>query len=204
MIEYHNVSLKFNNKTLVTNFNLKIEKGQKYLFKARSGKGKTTLAKLPLGFIKPFAGSIIIKEMILNKSNLKKIRGMIGYVSQDIELKKKTVNELIKEIFEYKINRRVKPSEEDIFELFDHFELNRDVLLKEVPLLSGGQRQRLGLIICILLNREIWILDEITSALDKELKQKVVDYVLNSNNTVIVISHDECWLDNSIIKVKEW
>lgn len=58
---------------------------------------------------------------------------------------------------------------------------------KNVDALSGGERQRLALIMGILLDRDIWILDEITTGLDLALKTKMVELVLSYNKTILVV-----------------
>jgi putative ABC transport system ATP-binding protein len=54
-----------------------------------------------------------------------------------------------------------------------------------------------------LLNREIFLLDEITSALNSELKNFIVQYFMKMQQTIIVVSHDEIWHKQAIRKV-EW
>ncbi len=68
--------------------------------------------------------------------------------------------------------------------------------------LSGGERQRLGLALCQLMDRPIWLLDEVTSGLDKTLKHKVYNMVMESDKTVLIISHDDIWDNQSIRKVR--
>ena len=68
--------------------------------------------------------------------------------------------------------------------------------------MSGGERQRLAIIISVLLKRNIFFLDEITSALDKHLKKKVADFFVEKDDwTAIIISHDPVWLENQSVKV---
>jgi ABC-type lipoprotein export system ATPase subunit len=64
--------------------------------------------------------------------------------------------------------------------------------------LSGGEKQRIGLIICKLLKRKIILLDEPSSALDKDTALKAIDFVFYlAETTIISISHDERWLARS-------
>jgi putative ABC transport system ATP-binding protein len=73
-------------------------------------------------------------------------------------------------------------------------ELEYDILDKNFQELSGGEKQRIGILITLLLNRDIYLLDEITSALDVNLKKKVADYFLAREDWIIlVISHDREW-----------
>ena len=79
--------------------------------------------------------------------------------------------------------------------------LPKDTLEKNVDTLSGGERQRLALILGILLDRDIWILDEITTGLDLELKTKMVDLVLGYDKTILVVSHDDIYKNQGLREV---
>ena len=201
MIELVDVTKKYGSKKLFENFNLSVKKGDKILLDAPSGKGKTTLVKLLLGFERPDKGEIYINNLKISRANLKNIRSQISYVSQDVDFMENKVTDLLDTIFKYKVNDKCCPENKEIIALFTKFGLDRNLLSKNVKELSGGERQRLGLIVCILLNRPIWLLDEVTASLDRDLKKTVVDEVLCSESTVIVISHDKYWHDANNIKV---
>ena len=79
--------------------------------------------------------------------------------------------------------------------------LPQDTLQKNVDALSGGERQRLALIMGILLDRDIWILDEITTGLDLTLKTKMVELVLSYNKTILVVSHDDIYQNRGLREV---
>lgn len=204
LIWFKDINLSFNDKVVFENFNMNINKGEKVLLSAPSGKGKSTLFKLLLGFQKLDGGEILFGDKRLEKNNLSYIRSNIGYVSQDVDLMNNRIWDLILEIFSYKYNRHIEITKEKVLRLIQHFDLPDDIIEKEVRQLSGGERQRLSLIICILLNREVWLLDEITSGLDKEMKEKVVDYILKQDKTMLIISHDKIWSKSDEVRIKEW
>ena len=80
---------------------------------------------------------------------------------------------------------------EKLNELLKYFELESDILEKEIERLSGGEKQRIAIINALLLEREIFLLDEISAALDKKLKIKTLDYFFkNKEYTILSISHD--------------
>jgi len=82
-------------------------------------------------------------------------------------------------------------SKAEIQKHFACFELSEDILSKNIEELSGGEKQRIAIINALILNRKIFFLDEITSALDKVLKARTLDYFLqNPDLTVLYISHD--------------
>lgn len=204
MIRFENINLEFDDKVLFDKFNMTISKGEKVLLRAPSGKGKSTLFKLLLGFKKQDNGEIIFDNHRLGKDTIHYFRENIAYVSQDIDLSNKNVWDLITEIFSYKLNKSKAISKEKVMDLFKYFTLPSKLLCKEINQLSGGQRQRLGLIICILLDREVWLLDEVTSGLDSALKELVVQYVLKQDKTILIISHDNVWLEKNNVRIEEW
>lgn len=204
MIKFKNINLSFDNNTVFQNFNLRIKQGEKILLRAPSGKGKSTLFKMFLGFQKPDSGEILFNNKVLKKESLLYFRKNISYVSQDVNLMNKKVWDLITEIFSYKYNRHIKITKDKVLSIVKYFKLPEDVFGKEVNELSGGERQRLGLIICILLDRQVWLLDEVASGLDKDMKDIVVDYVLKQDKTILIISHDKIWCQNDVVRIKEW
>lgn len=204
LIQFKDVNLSFDDKIVFENFNMDVIKGEKVLLKAPSGKGKSTLFKLFLGFQKFDSGEILFDGKKLNKSNLLYFRKNIGYVSQDVDLRNNKVWDFITEVFSYKHNRHIKIDKEKVLNIIKYFKLSPDIIEKEVRQLSGGERQRIGLIICILLDRQVWLLDEIASGLDRETKEIVVDYVLKQDKTILIISHDKIWYKNDAVRVEEW
>ncbi|WP_432404699.1 ABC transporter ATP-binding protein [Wukongibacter sp. M2B1] len=204
MIQFKDINLSFKDKIVFRNFNMNIKEGEKVLLNASSGKGKSTLFKLLLGFQKFDSGEILFENRKLDRNNLAYFRRNIGYVSQDVDLMDNKVWDLILEIFSYKYNRHIEINKEKVLKLIQYFNLTEDTIEKEIRVLSGGERQRLGLIICILLDRRVWILDEVASGLDKDMKEKVVDYILKQDKTMIIISHDKIWSKNDLVRIEEW
>ncbi len=204
MIQFKEINLAFGDQVVFADFNLNIAEGEKVLLRAASGRGKSTLFKLLLGFQRSDQGEILFKGRRLDRNNLFYFRRNIAYVSQDVDLRNLTVWDLINEIFDYKYNRTIPITKEKVMELIDFFLLPADLITKEVGQLSGGERQRLGLIICIMLNRPVWLLDEITTGLDQESKKVLVNYVLKQHKTVLIISHDQIWSKNNLVRVEEW
>ena len=204
MIQFKEISLAFGDQVVFADFNLNIAEGEKVLLRAASGRGKSTLFKLLLGFQRSDQGEILFKGRRLDRNNLCYFRRNIAYVSQDVDLRNLKVWDLINEIFDYKYNRTISITKEKVMELIDFFLLPADLITKEVGQLSGGERQRLGLIICIMLNRPVWLLDEITTGLDQESKKVLVNYVLKQHKTVLIISHDQIWSKNNLVRVEEW
>lgn len=191
MINFKNISIKFNDKIILNNFNLIVNAGEKILISGVSGKGKTTLLKLLLGFSTPNSGSILVDNLELNEQTINIIRNKIGYMPQSTPFLNVKVEKLIHTIFNYKENLKTKLDMSILIQTLKEFNLDSNILSKNINQLSGGEKQRLAFVIIILLDRKIWILDEITSSLDQDMKEKVINYILNTNKTVILVSHDK-------------
>ncbi|MGL5662401.1 MAG: ATP-binding cassette domain-containing protein, partial [Cetobacterium sp.] len=95
MINFKNISIKFNNKIVLHNFNLVVNTGEKILISGVSGKGKTTLLKLLLGFNTPNSGSVLVDNLELNEQNINIIRNKIGYMPQSTPFLNINVEKLI-------------------------------------------------------------------------------------------------------------
>ncbi|MFC1561453.1 ATP-binding cassette domain-containing protein [candidate division KSB1 bacterium] len=206
MIRFDNVTIRFNDKVVIRDFSLDINKGDKIVIRGKSGIGKSTLFRLILGFAKPEKGSVLFEEKKLDKQTVWDVRKKIAYVSQDLDIAEGTVRSIIEQTFEFKHNEHLRPGLSDIQRLFDLFELDRSILDKEYSELSGGEKQRVAIVVSILLKRDIFLLDESTSALDDKLSIKVIDYFLNKTEwTVVAISHGVEWERNNakVISLEE-
>lgn len=204
MIEIKNIVISFGGQIVFKDFSMVVKRGEKVLLSAPSGSGKSTLLKTLLGFQKPDSGSIAINNKIICKATLQEIRTSISYVSQDVELGNRTGQSMIDQVFSFKYNKHIKYESQDIEKLGLEFGLPKGFLKKNINHLSGGERQRFGFLICMLLDRDIWILDEVTSGLDHDLREQIINKVLLSDKTVIISSHDDIWKSYEAIRVVTW
>ncbi len=202
MIRFAGISVRFEDRLILEDFDLEIQTGEKVLLFGKSGIGKSTIIKLILGFVFPESGEIFLDGKKLDKKTIWDIRKKIAYVNQNLEIGEGKVIEQIKNTLDFKSNSQIKFDIGKIKKLFEYFELDEEFLEKKIEELSGGEKQRIAIIFAILLEREIYLLDEVTAALDEKLKQKIAEYFTeNENLTVLVISHDREWLDNKKVKV---
>lgn len=192
MFELQHITKQFSEKFVLQDFSFKIAQGDKINIAGRSGIGKTTLFRLLLGFEQPDSGTILYENKALNETSVWELRKKVAYVSQDLNIGRGNVQAFFDETLSLKANLPYKTnSKADIKQYFALFELSEDLLSKNIEELSGGEKQRIAIINALLLKRTIFFLDEITSALDKVLKTKVLDYFLqNPEFTVLYISHD--------------
>lgn len=192
LLELKNVSKSFSENYTLQNFSYIISEGDKIIISGRSGIGKTTLFKLLLGFEQPDAGSILFRSTKYDEENIWQVRKEIAYVPQNLNIGNGNVMQLFDSSIAISTKQKNrKTDQKKLNELLIYFELERNVLEKNLETLSGGEKQRIAIINAILLERKIYLLDEISSALDKKLKTKTIDYFFrNKDYTVLAISHD--------------
>jgi putative ABC transport system ATP-binding protein len=202
IIRYENAGISFGGKRVISDFSLRVLRGKKILLRGKSGIGKSTLFKMLLGFEKPSEGSLHYRGKPVNAQVAWEVRREVSYVSQDMDLGEGAVKDLLDEIFSYRSNRE-KRNPEKLNSLMKELELNQDILEKNFENLSGGEKQRIGILIALMLERDVFLLDEVTSALDSELKKKVVDHFLKHKDwTLFIISHDREWERDGVEIVK--
>lgn len=193
LIKYENIGFSFENRKILSGFNLTVKKNQKILLRGKSGTGKTTLLKILLGFTKPSEGTIYFRNRVIDSKTCWEARKEIAYVVQDTDLGEGKVKSLLDDIFSYRANKE-KLDHEKLRAFMRELELENDILEKNFQELSGGEKQRIGILIALLLNRNIYLLDEVTSALDAKLKKKIADYFLAREDwTLLIVSHDREW-----------
>lgn len=196
-IIFENLNLRFGKTGILTNFNLTVEKGDKLVFKAASGTGKTTLLNVLLGFERRFeSGRILFENQALDGVSIKPFRQMISWVPQDTGFFRGKVSAFLDWPFSFKANKHLKPSTEEVLRILYELGLNEDILHKTTDSISGGEKQRMAIAVALLLKKDIFVADEPTSALDENSRDIVSRLILNNSAlTVISASHDATWID---------
>lgn len=201
MIELSGINLRFKDKTIFEGFNFFVDKGEKVVLRAPSGQGKTSLLHIIMGFLRPDSGTVKIGGDVLKRSTVDDIRRRICYIGQDVSLPGGRAGDLFDEISSFAVNRHKDFSRRSITAQLEKVSLPESVLNKKVEDVSGGERRRLAYTACVLMNRDIWLLDEISAGLDDMRKRAVMDDVAANDKTVVVVSHDDAWLSYSVRSV---
>ncbi len=189
-LEITNLGLWHKEVVLFRSFNLTLQKNDKILLKGKSGSGKSSLLKIVLGFCPYQEGKVIIQGQPLDSENARSLRQNFAYVSQNLHFRPGTIQELVSTLSSFRHNHlpgRLDP------QLMETFEFSEKLLTTKTSQLSGGECQRLGIILAIMLKRPIFLLDEVTAALDENLTEKVVEYFEKTETPMIVASHDKTW-----------
>lgn len=192
-IELKNINFEYKeNKSVISNFNLTINKGDKVAFVGQSGAGKSTLIDLIIGIYKPKSGEILIDGVTLNNENLRAWRKKIGYIPQNIFLFDGSVVEniaLSENANEARVIECCKKA--NIWEFLCANEGIHTRVGDGGIKLSGGQKQRIAIARALYDNPQILVLDEATSALDNETEGKIMDeiYSVAEGKTLLIIAH---------------
>lgn len=193
-IEYRNVTFAYEEKTVLKNVSLKIEKGKTIALVGQSGSGKTTFVDLLPRFYDVKEGQILIDGIDIRDIKLHDLRDLMGNVNQEAILFNDTIynniafgveNTTMEEVI---AAAKVANAHNFIIETENGYDT---IIGDRGSKLSGGQRQRLSIARAILKNPPILILDEATSALDTESERLVQDALENlmKNRTSLVIAH---------------
>ena len=207
MLELKNISKKFKDRQILSDFNLTVEENKILAIVGPSGGGKTTLLRMLAGLEKIDSGEIIYNGESLPIDELEK-RNLLGFVFQDFQLfPHLTVLENLVLSPIKTMNMEKNDAEEKAIELLEKLGLEKQI--NNYPTsLSGGQKQRVALARAMMINPKIIGYDEPTSALDPELRLEVEKLILKNRElgiTQIVVTHDLQFAENiadSILKVE--
>ncbi|TVR76408.1 MAG: ABC transporter ATP-binding protein [Chitinophagaceae bacterium] len=194
IIEYKDVQFGYQKEVVLSDINIKIEKGQTIAIVGQSGSGKSTLVDLLPRFYDTNEGAIFIDGENIKNYKLKDLRNLMGVVSQEPILFNDTIynnitlgleNVTIEKVTEA---ARIANALPFIEQMENGFETN---IGDRGNRLSGGEKQRLTIARAILSDPPILILDEATSSLDTESEKLVQDAIskLMKNRTSLVIAH---------------
>lgn len=177
---------------IFTGFNLTIEAGESIAIIGPSGQGKTTLAKLLLGLLKPVSGSICINGVDHTKLGMTHYRDLIGSVMQSDMLFAGSIMDNIS-FFDASLDRhhvervaRIAQIHDDIMAM----PMGYNSMVGDMgSSLSGGQVQRVILARALYRKPRILILDEATSHLDVARESAINAAIKHMAMTRVIIAH---------------
>ena len=193
-IEFKNVSFLYDDKVILKNINLSIEKGKTIALVGSSGAGKSTLADLIPRFHDVSSGELLIDGINIKDYSLHNVRTLMGIVTQEPILFNDTIANNISLGMSHASAEQIRDAAK-IANADNYISLKENGYDTNIgdrgSKLSGGERQRLTIARAVLKNPPILILDEATSSLDTESERLVQDAINNmmQNRTSIVIAH---------------
>ena len=180
-------------KPVLDNFNLDIEKGKMTAFVGPNGAGKSTLIKAILEFVKPITGSITI-----NGKKYAQEKKKIAYVPQrgSVDWDFPTTLYDVVEMGSYGrvgfLKRVPKSEKKRVMEAIEKVDMI-EYIDRQISQLSGGQQQRVFIARALVQDAEIYLLDEPFQGIDKKTEGSIVKILKGlreEGKTVIVVHHD--------------
>ena len=206
MIEVCGVSKSFDGKPVLREASLSIGRGKIVGLYGKSGIGKSTLAKILCGVLRPDAGSVYIDSKLLcsdvspydRKTGLQ-IQMVYQQPYSSLDPSQRIYSGLAELIRYHHLCRDKAQTERMIYELIESVGLERDILAHLPHQISGGEAQRIAIARCLLFKPSLLILDEATSMLDVSTQANVIAIIKRNiaeyGGSVLMISHDETLID---------
>ena len=179
VVEAQRLGKAYGDNQVFDNVDLLLTSGKKVAFVGRNGEGKSTMAKIIVGDINDYTGTIRLGAGVI-----------IGYYAQNqaamLNLDK-TVYETIDDIAQGDIRPKIR-------NILGSFLFSEDDIDKKIKVLSGGEKARLALAKLLLTPSNLLVLDEPTNHLDMNSKDILKNALLQYTGTLIVVSHDRDFL----------
>ncbi len=192
-LEAVNITKQYNQRKVVNNVSLKIEKGEIIGLLGPNGAGKTTSFYILVGLIKHLDGQVLLNgQDISNYPMYKRARKGISYLAQEPSIfRKMTVEDNILCVLEY-LNNNSQQNQKKLNQLLKEFGLTK-IRKNRGDLLSGGERRRVEIARCIAVNPSFVLLDEPFAGVDpiaiQELKQMIFQ-LKEKNIGVLITDHN--------------
>ena len=190
IIELHNISKSFEDKTVIDNFEYTLARTDRIGIIGKNGMGKSTLINLINGKIIPDSGHIEIGETV-----------KIGCFSQDDSHMHPDMRAIdyVKEASDY--IETADGTKITASQMCERFLFDGTMQYTHIGKLSGGERRRLHLLRTLMSAPNVLLLDEPTNDLDIETLNRLEDYLDGFDGVVICVSHDRYFLDRICNKI---
>lgn len=182
-------SKSYGDLKVLNQVHFEIERGQKVALVGQNGQGKSTLAKLIVGAIKPTTGTVELGHNV-----------EIGYYAQN-QAEALDTDKTLLETMEDIASTEQRPK---IRSILGSFLFSGEDVEKKVFVLSGGERARLAMALMVLRNFNLLILDEPTNHLDIQAKAVLKRTIQKYEGTCIIVSHDRDFLSDLTDKTIEF
>jgi ABC-type bacteriocin/lantibiotic exporter with double-glycine peptidase domain len=194
-VSFNNIEFSYGKNLVLADFNLTLNAGDFVGISGHSGKGKTTIANLLLGFMEPDKGSVSINNKECNAMERQCYWNDIAYVKQQPFLIHDSVLNNIALGDEQYDNGKLKEvlKASGLSALLDKFPEGLQKMITESGKnISGGQRQRIAIARALYKNATAIILDEPFNELDEDSEQGMMDYfrcLAKRGKIIVLITH---------------
>ena len=209
-VEFKNVCFQYGEQAILKRLNFKIGLGNFLGISGHSGKGKTTILNLLLGFLSPNTGEIKINDNTADASALQQYWKYISYVKQQPFLIHDSIlhNIILDDpCDERKLQEVISAA--GLTEMIDTFpEKWNKVVMEDGKNISGGQRQRIAIARALYKEADLIILDEPFNELDEDSERSLLHYfkcLSQKGKMIVLITHNQESLSfcNKIISLDE-
>lgn len=195
IVDVQDVSFSYDSKRkILEHVNFQITKGEKVAIIGKNGAGKSTIAKLLCGIIRPTSGQILLNGENYLKYSIKEIGKMIGYVMQNPN--QMIVKDMIKEEVSLGLTLHGKSKEEIDKNVEEALKMCNLYPMRNWPIsaLSYGQKKRVTIASILAMKPQIIILDEPTAGQDYRVYTEIMTFLEQLNKehgiTILFITHD--------------
>lgn len=194
ILKVSGVSFAYAEKPVLNEISFSIKKGEKVSFVGKNGAGKSTMAKLLCGIVRPSSGHVFINGQDYQQFSIKEIGERIGYVMQNPN--QMLVKDIIKDEVELALALRGKSRTEIDEAVKSALKMCGLYGMRNWPVsaVSYGQRKRITIAAMLVLKPEIIILDEPTAGQDYFHYTEIMDFLDELNKkygiTIVFITHD--------------
>ena len=181
LVEFNDVSISYNNRTISKNINFKIFSGDKIAICGKNGSGKSSILKLILGNDICYTGNIF-----------KNSRLTISYVSQ-------THNHLSGNLTDYANKNKIDPT--DLFTMLRKLGFDRVQFEKDISDFSEGQKKKVLIATSLCQKANLYIWDEPLNYIDLLSRIQIENMLKDSDITLIFVDHDKTFINNIASKI---
>lgn len=182
LLECRDLCKSFDNRVILDNVNIKIERGKIVGLLGKNGQGKTTLIKLINDLLTPTSGEVLIN----GKKPSIESKKIISYLPERTYFDKSMkVSDIIKYFKEFYDNF----NEEKALKLLDDLELDKNLRLAKM---SKGMQEKVELILVMSREADLYILDEPLGGVDPATRDYILDTILSNfkdGASVIISTH---------------
>jgi putative ABC transport system ATP-binding protein len=205
MVRFDNVTVSYGESPIIKNISFSVQEHERVAFYGKSGSGKSTVLVTIVGAHIPQSGTVYFNGTKVDRSSVHEVRRSVAFIGQEPILGDEMIRDALLLPFTYRANRGRTPSEQRINETLASLKLEPGILDKGASQVSGGEKQRIAVARALLLDKRLFLLDEITSALDLESKRAVLRLFKSAGHTIISVSHDPDWFSicSRFIKIED-
>ena len=194
-IEFKNVKKCYNDKVVIDNLNLTVDKGEFVTIVGSSGCGKTTALKMINGLIDVTSGDIFIDGENIKNKDLIQLRRNIGYSIQgSVLFPHLTVEKNISYVPNLLNKKDKEKTKSAVSKWMKIVGLEEDIKNRYPNELSGGQQQRVGIARALAASPAILLMDEPFGAVDEitrsQLQEEIKRIHKETNITIMFVTHD--------------